>query len=248
MNEHDSKLLARIKELHAKASYEGHYTFTEFHNITIKHLIESLGITDYELFGGYENALKVVARFGNPSYISYEEPYPISIIKITPASKRFNTFEHRDVLGTVMGLGITRESIGDIRLYDGCAYVFALDKISDYIIQEISKIRQMPVTLERIYDIPKEINDQAFSTLNLIISSERVDCLISAITGLSRSKADSLILERKVLINGIEVTKKTASIKPSDMLVIRGYGKYIYDEKDKETRSGNLHIKVKKYT
>ncbi len=248
MNDHDTKLLARIKELHTKATYEGRYTFTEFHNITIKHLIENAGISDYEVFGGYDNALKVVARFGNPNTVSYEEPYPISVIKITPASKKFTTFEHRDVLGTIMGLGITRESIGDIRLYDNCAYVFALDKITDYIIQEISKIRQMPVTLERIYEVPEEINAQAFMMLDLIISSERADCLISAITGLSRSKAEALISDRKVLLNGVEVTKKTAAVKPSDMIVIRGYGKFIYDEKGKETGSGNLHIKVKKYT
>jgi trigger factor len=124
----------------------------------------------------------------------------------------------------------------------------ALDKIADYIIQEISKIKKMPVTLERIYEVPEEINAQAFMMLDLIISSERADCLISAITGLSRSKAEALISDRKVLLNGVEVTKKTAAIKPSDMIVIRGYGKFIYDEKGKETGSGNLHIKVKKYT
>ena len=248
MTDHDTKLLARIRELNAKASYDGHYTFTEFHNITIKHLIESEGIMDYDLFGGYENALKVVARFGSPATVSYEEPYPISIIKITPASKKFNTFEHRDVLGTIMSLGITRESIGDIRLYDGCAYVFALDKIAEYIISEISMIKKMPVTLLQVYDIPDEINEQAYKELDLIISSERVDCLISAITGLSRSKAEALISERKVLLNGAEVMKKTAAVKPSDMVVIRGYGKFIYAEKGRETGSGNLHITVKKYT
>ncbi len=248
MNSHDEMLLSRIKELDKKANYERHYTFTEFHNISIKHLLDSAGINNYSLWGGYENALKVVVRLGDPNEVNYEEAFPIATIKITPASKKFSTFEHRDVLGTIMGLGITRESIGDIRLYDGCAYVFALEKIADYIMNEVSMIRKMSVNLKRVYEIPEEVNLQAFETLNLIISSERADCLISAITRQSRSKAEALITDRKVLINGEEVTKKTASIKAGDMVVIRGFGKYIYDSKGKETGNGNLHITVKKYS
>ena len=250
---HKKNTVAHFTDLKIRAEKTSCYQFSEFHSITDSAFFSDAGIKAYEVdsYGGYEGAERVVFRFGNKSQVSYEEPYPIDIIKITASSSKFGELTHPDVLGTIMGLGIERDRIGDIKFSNdpsqpNTAYVFALSSISEYIKDNISMIRKMSVTCEITDSLPESIKNN-FQNISLIISSERADCFVSSITKKSRSQASLLISEKKVLLNGMLVQKNTTSVKPGDVLVIRGYGKYIYEEITGKTGSDNLHVTLRKY-
>ncbi len=247
---HKKNTVARFSELMKRADTSLQYTFSEFHNISDKAFLNDAGVSGNASYsGGYELAERVVFCFGNEAQIGYPPYYPIDIVRITPASNKFGTLEHRDILGTIMGLGLTRDRIGDIKIDKDAniAYFFALDTISDYIIDNISRIRKMSVTLEKVDSIPDELLN-AYEEVTVQVSSERIDCFVSGITGRSRSQASVLIAEKNVLLNGITVTKNTAAVTPGSVIVIRKFGKYIYDRCTGTTRSNNLHVVLKKYS
>lgn len=79
---------------------------------------------DYATFGGYDGAERAVAAFGNGC--QYAE-FPVKIIKAEPLSQKFaDKLSHRDFLGSLMGLGIKRNVLGDIVIKENTGYIFAL--------------------------------------------------------------------------------------------------------------------------
>ncbi len=98
---------------------------------------------DYATFGGYDGAERAVAAFGNGC--QYAE-FPVKIIKAEPLSQKFaDKLSHRDFLGSLMGLGIKRNVLGDIVIKENTGYIFCLDSIADYIVQNLDKVRHTGV-------------------------------------------------------------------------------------------------------
>ena len=75
---------------------------------------------------------------------------PLSAVRVE--KDRFSDIGHRDYLGAVMGLGLTRESVGDICVHsDGCD-IIALPNAAKYIEDNLTgagratlKAKQIPL-------------------------------------------------------------------------------------------------------
>ena len=74
--------------------------------------IEGSGETRYCFFGGYEDAERTVCLF-LPDYAQPEDSHPLAVIRAETSSGGTG-LTHRDYLGSLTGLGIRREMIGDI--------------------------------------------------------------------------------------------------------------------------------------
>ena len=79
-------------------------------------VFNSIGI-GYKFFGGYDQFERAIAVcFTDEMYLdTYCFPVKVFDIKLKNADK----LNHRDYLGSIMGLGIKREMIGDIRFPEG---------------------------------------------------------------------------------------------------------------------------------
>ena len=89
----------------------------------------------YEISGGYEDAERVIVRFGSEDELGYEEAYPITLLRIAPLQSKFaDDLTHRDFLGSLMNLGIERDVLGDLLINEKCAYLFCKESVADYII------------------------------------------------------------------------------------------------------------------
>ena len=74
---------------------------------------ESAGYA-FLLTGGYENAERKILAAGNEREMGLPDP-PVSVIAVKPKSEKYaEELTHRDYLGSLVGLGIEREKIGDI--------------------------------------------------------------------------------------------------------------------------------------
>ena len=70
-----------------------------------------------------------------------ESAFPILCLKISPRSAKYGKpLEHRDVLGTVMGLGITRDLIGDIIIREDGAYLFCVSSMADFLRESLARV------------------------------------------------------------------------------------------------------------
>ena len=89
------------------------------------------------LTGGYEPAERKIVCF-LPSYEEETMEPPIRILEVKPVSPRFaEALTHRDYLGALMNLGIERSMLGDIVINEDGCFIFCLDRMAEYISNEI---------------------------------------------------------------------------------------------------------------
>ena len=145
-----------------------------------------------------------------------------------------------------MNLGIERNQIGDILISDGEAYVFCFRHMAEFLCRELTKVRNTQV--ETVGVDFKEIHYwQEYSTKDGFVSSPRLDALVGLAFGLSRSKALSLFQSQKVFIRGKMETRNSYQAKPEDVISVRGFGKFRFQELGRETKKGRFHVKLQIY-
>jgi RNA-binding protein YlmH len=184
----------------------------------------------------------------------YVEPYPITLLRIYPAMAKFaEVLTHRDYLGSLVGLGIEREKIGDIIIPRNVnedkkknVYVFVTEGISEYIIENLGYVKHTHVRVERCEDVPDEVAPQ-LEELSVIVSSNRLDAIIAKLYNLSREQSLKLITEGKVFLNGINMTSNARPLKEGEVVSVRGYGKFVFDSEGGNTRKDKLYVNVRKY-
>lgn len=169
----------------------------------------------------------------------------IVIIKIENKSN-FAELKHKDYLGAIMSLGITREKIGDIFVDDKQAFIPVINGIENYIIYNMDKIGKSKVEISLVDDF-QSIKGPELKEETINLASLRLDCLISKLIKSSRSNSNDCISGGKVLVDYSKVTNKDFVIKEGQRITVRGYGKFIVGNIIGETKSGKLKVIIRKY-
>jgi len=196
----------------------------------------------FGFFGGYENAQRVMLGCF-PDWASGEE-YPITAI--TFKYRKSDTPTHRDFLGSLMGLGLTRESVGDILVGEGKTVVFLSEDIADYVVKQIEKIGKVGVVVSLGVegDLPESGKLADFTDT---VASLRLDCVVAALAGISRGAAVEKIESGFVTVNSFVMEKITYTVNQGDIITVRGKGKFIIDASDGKTRKNRVILEYKKY-
>lgn len=246
----DQKLFkSRMTELSARAESGGYYTFSQFLTVSeqaeLSALFSSREIGRYTLIGGFEGAERKYAAFGDAELFGYK-PTPESLwLALTPRDQKFaDTLTHRDVLGSLMALGIKRELFGDILLVDNVAYLYALESITPYISEHLTRIKHTDVTVS-VVDAPPDTALTLPDATAVTVASERLDALLAAVFKLSREKAKTAIERELCAINGRVTTKPDTVLKAGETVSLRGSGRFLFDGFLAETKKGKLRVAVR---
>ncbi len=241
-------LYKRFLELGRKSQSCHYYIFTDFLGLMERSVFEEakreLGPVPCTAFGGTHGCERVMIRFGDPSELGYEEPFPIKILEITPLSPKFaEKLSHRDYLGSILALGIERCKIGDIVILEDSAYLFASDDIADYVKESLSRIRRTDVRCEYCEELPE---GELFKTKRVKIqaSGERVDAVVAKVFSLSREEASRLFVKRCIFIDGKLCENQSKVPKVGSTVSVRGYGRFIYLGYETLTKKGKKNIEV----
>lgn len=234
----------RLTELSHRAFEKGYTTFSDFLNLEEISLLKSLHTeSEYNLYGGYDNADRCVASFGECE----EYQYPISCIKIEPANQKFaDELSHRDFLGALMNLGINRSTLGDIIVTNNTGYLFCLNSIKEYILQNLDRIKHTTVRCTESV-LPAEIAEKKPEPVELTVSSQRVDIIVAAVFKLSRNTVTQLVNQEKVFINSKIAYKESLTLKSGDIVSVRGKGKFIFDGEIRQTKKNKSVIGIRLY-
>lgn len=234
----------RLTELSHRAFERGYTTFSDFLNLEEISLLKSLHTeSEYNLYGGYDNADRCVASFGECE----EYQYPISCIKIEPANQKFaDELSHRDFLGALMNLGINRSTLGDIIVTNNTGYLFCLNSIKEYILQNLDRIKHTTVRCTESV-LPAEIAEKKPEPVELTVSSQRVDIIVAAVFKLSRNAVTQLVNQEKVFINSKIAYKESLTLKSGDIVSVRGKGKFIFDGEIRQTKKNKSVIGIRLY-
>ncbi len=194
--------------------------------------------------GGYESAERKIAVF--LPYSGYDYQLPIEIIRIE-ADKRFaGELTHRDFLGALMNLGIERSLIGDIVISEGSAYVFCLEKIAEFIADNLTRVKNDYVSCTRNCTLDKDFTP-SYKEIVGSVASLRLDAVISLAFNESRSHSVSYIEDSLVFVNGRLITTNAYNLKEGEIISVRGRGRFKYMYTKSETKKGRYMVVLNLY-
>jgi len=158
------------------------------------------------------------------------------------------SLSHRDILGSLMGLGITRQSAGDICMISECEAVAAVSgKLAPYICDELKKAGTDGITVTPLPSPADFVFERQFEEMCVTVASMRLDGIVSAVTGLSRTRSSETITAGLVQISGIVAAENSYEVSEGDTVTVRGFGKYLISSTDGLTRKSRIRLNVKKY-
>lgn len=238
----------RYRELAQRSYNNGIYVFSDFLSLAEQsafHEIEDeLDYAKPVLYGGCEMCERKLIRFGDSADFGYEQDYPVTALFIEPVLAKFaDNLTHRDFLGALMNLGIKREMLGDIFVKGNSACVFCKDTISDYIVDNLTKIRHTTIRVSKSGNT-EEITAPVMEEKIIQIASVRADAVISKVYNISRSDSLAMFQAGQIYINGRECTENSKSLKSDDVISVRGHGKFKYCEKLNLSKKGKTNCKV----
>lgn len=247
----DDLLEKRLAELANRAWGQGSYAFTSFldlHALSCFHrLLPSLPPVPYTLFGGAEGCERLMLRFGSEEFCGYETPFPIICLKFTPVSAKFSdVLTHRDFLGAAMGLGIERELIGDIIVREQETYLFCVDRIAPYLMENLIQAKRTTLSCTQADQLP----DGPLYILKrqlVQLSSPRIDALIAHVYRLSRGDAQALFPAGKIYVNGRLCESPGYSPKEGEVISVRGFGRMKFIGVESLSKKGKSNTAVDLY-
>jgi len=227
----DRLLFAKALDRLKAAQQKNHATFTDFMNpqrsvIFLERLVK-MG-ADAQVYGGYENAERMMLGFA-PPYA--DEPliggnFPIMPLAVAYNGRFSRRLTHRDFLGAVLGLGLDRGKIGDIQLTETGAVMYVASEVAGYITESLHEVGRTTVTVS-VFTKPSE-TEATGTQKRITVASMRLDAIISVAFHLSRGKASALIESEKVFVNWA-AAKKTLQLGEGDIVTIRGMGRVRID-------------------
>lgn len=190
----------------------------------------------FRMEGGSDEAERCRIQLGVPQVIEFAPPIPISFLRITPKSQ--TSLEHRQVLGSILGLGIRRNQLGDLYPHvDGCD-VIVTGEISSYIRLYLERIGREKVQVEEIAKEELRREQPKIQFKKAIVSSLRLDTVVSEGYHLSRAQASKLIRAGKCKVDWRITDKPDFLVNEGNLLSLRGYGRMRLEKLEQRTRKG----------
>ena len=195
--------------------------------------------------GGYEGAERQKAAFVHEDFMGTES-YDLAVVKAS-WNDVFYHISHRDVLGSLMGLGIDRGQIGDLLIKAGSVTVLSDAKMADFILQNCVQIGAAKVSCQLMDLSDIEPREERCKEIKATVASLRIDSVAAAGFGCSRSKAASDIEADKLKLNWQSVKNASQAVKEGDIISMRGRGRVEVVEVRGQTKKGRMGILLRRY-
>jgi len=233
--------------------------YTDFLGLAEQNLfyssVKEFPAVSYSCYGGITGAERFCIAFDGREPVpglKKTEPeeyylFPIVCVSITPSSLKYSeSLTHRDYLGALLHLGITRAKIGDIYIKEKQAYVFCTEAIADFICKELCTVKHTLVHCE--ITVPEEDNlAPEFKEITSTVASLRLDAFLSVAFQTSRSSLTAFIDGGKTYVNGRLATKAGQTLSEGDIVSVRGKGRFMVNEVKNMTKKGRIVVTINKY-
>ena len=160
----------------------------------------------------------------------------------------FRELSHRDYLGSVLGLGLERDAIGDILIPDAHSAILLTDsRVGDFLTTQMEKVATDTVRVSRLPEGTSLGGTRRIQPVNDTVASERLDCVVAALCNLSREKAQMAVKSGIVELDYEAVEDCSATVDAPAVISVRGYGKFAVHAFDGTTRKGRIRLVAGKY-
>ncbi len=160
----------------------------------------------------------------------------------------FRVLTHRDYLGSILGLGLDRDALGDVAVAsDRDAVVVCGAPIADFLMTHLERVATDAVRVSRLPEGEAIPLAHRFALVSDTVASERLDCVVAALANLSRDKAQTAVRSGLVEVDYETVEDCSATVDAPAVISVRGYGKFAVHAFDGTTRKGRIRLVAGKY-
>lgn len=196
--------------------------------------------------GGYSGAERRLLLFV-PEYEELDLSEVMAAIRCT-YYKEYD-LNHRDFLGSLMGLGIEREAVGDIIVSkkECRADIVVKREILQFILSELSSAGRAALKVTEIPLSELENTEKEVVTVTDTVASPRIDAIASSGFGMSRENAATLVKSGKVYVDRRLVTEPDRLISDGALVNAQGYGKFKVYITGSVSKKGRMFVKIERY-
>lgn len=201
---------------------------------------------ELHFFGGHQSAERTMACW-LPDYLDesfFTEDGPVAAVRATYFEK--DKLTHRDFLGSLMGSGIKRETVGDIYVGEGTCDFLVTREILPYVLQNLVSSGRTKLHLEQIPLEALALPQVTVKEIRDTVSSLRLDSIVGSGFNMARGKASALIETGKVSLNDLPCMKPDKQLSEGDRISARGFGKLILTTVGGRTKKDRISIVMEK--
>ena len=260
MTKEDTLFRRRLEDLIERSDRIGYPVYSDFLDGGQRLVAETISLPPQirmMFIGGYQDAERVVASF-YPAFFLYEihdgvpdtdMEHPVCALEIRLKAAKFVHKQpgHRDYLGALMGLGIKRETMGDILVHDAGAVLITLETVAPFILENLTSVGSADVIVEKIplENVGQYVPDGQEKIID--VSSLRLDAIISKTFSCGRNEALQWVRGGRVHLNWKEMLQNDRAVTAGDLISVRGKGRIRVLGEVGTTRSGRIKLRIEKF-
>lgn len=240
------KVLDRVEIVLRRNSVELSDFLDPYHLDLAKGVLRGLDITWFD-WGGFPHAERCKLALG-PSFKELGQgDVDLAVLEVKGESD-FHVLSHRDYLGSLLGLGIRREKVGDIVSAPDRAWIVLETGLAAYTAQNLARVGNVPVEVREADPGEIVLPEEKCKEIKATVPSLRLDAVAGEGFSLSRSKIAGAIESGKVKVNWRTVEQLSFQVKEGDVISCRGLGRIIVAEVRGETKKGRIALVINRLT
>ena len=162
----------------------------------------------------------------------------------------YRSLSHRDFLGSLLGLGLSRSVLGDILVQEQKdAVILCESGIVPFLEMHLERVGNDKVRISLLEE--RELATLSFerrtSAISDTVASARLDCVVAALCRLSREKARESVMSELVELNFECEKRPDRIVEAPAMLSVRGVGRFRVLSLSDLTKKGRLRLLAEKY-
>lgn len=209
-------------------------SYTNFLDMRKQKLVKSK-IKKFNIYIPYEDSEKVIFYTNEvPKIVLYE-------------IKSKEKLKHQEIMGSIFSLNLDETLFGDIVIDNDRYFIYLFEDIENYFINNFTSVGKYNINLEKLdIDYLKDYK-RKYEELELIVSSERIDTIVSRLTNINRKEINDKIKNDEIIVNADILKNNSYILKENDIFSIRRFGKYKYIGVVNHTKKDNLVVQINKY-
>lgn len=191
-------------------------------------------------FGGYEQAERSRLLVMPEDWYPQADDFDIQLLCI---ETRDGAIRHRDILGSILGLGLQRKTLGDIVVVEETVGLCFVSKtVGQYIYESLHQVGRSSVSMTWQTDVP-DLPRPAYIEKDIFVASLRLDAVLAQACHLSRSHAQAEVNQGHVTLNFAEASVRD-EVAIGDTLSLRGFGRVKVFDTLGTTKSDRTRVRV----
>lgn len=213
---------------------------------SIQRLLDALGNPPHRFWGGYEEAQRKLCVF-LPDWMEWEDYDEAPIVLLRAQWYQGDSLTHRDLLGSLMGQGIKRETVGDLLVSGHSCDLLVLSDIAPYVEQNLTSAGRVKLSVSRAPLEHIHIPVQEVRHIHDTVATLRLDAVASSGFSVSRAKMADYIRAGRVTVNWALTTRTDLPVKEGDVISCRGLGRCRLAETGGLSRKGRINLHLERY-